>query len=113
MYKTSAGDYLTLEEYKNKDCPGEETTVYYASDEKRQAQMIRLYTEQGKDVVLLDTLIDNNFISFLEYTEREQKLKFLRVDAAADGLTDDGEAMSEDDLKRLGEMFKKARATIR
>ena len=108
LYKTSAGDYMTLEEYKNKDCPGEETTVYYASDEKRQAQMIRLYTEQGKDVVLLDTLIDNNFISFLEYTEREQKLKFLRVDAAADGLTDDGEAMSEDDLKRLGEMFKKA-----
>ena len=108
LYKTSAGDYLTLEEYKNKDCPGEETTVYYASDEKRQAQMIRLYTEQGKDVVLLDTLIDNNFISFLEYTEREQKLKFLRVDAAADGLTDDGEAMSEEDLKRLGEMFKKA-----
>ena len=108
LYKTSAGEYLTLEEYKNKDCPGEETTVYYASDEKRQAQMIRLYTEQGKDVVLLDTLIDNNFISFLEYTEREQKLKFLRVDAAADGLTDDGEAMSEDDLKRLGEMFKKA-----
>ena len=108
LYKTSAGDYMTLEEYKNKDCPGEETTVYYASDEKRQAQMIRLYTEQGKDVVLLDTLIDNNFISFLEYTERDQKLKFLRVDAAADGLTDDGEAMSEDDLKRLGEMFKKA-----
>ena len=108
LYKTSTGDYMTLEEYKNKDCPGEETTVYYASDEKRQAQMIRLYTEQGKDVVLLDTLIDNNFISFLEYTEREQKLKFLRVDAAADGLTDDGEAMSEDDLKRLGEMFKKA-----
>ena len=108
LYKTSAGDYLTLEEYKNRNCPGEETTVYYASDEKRQAQMIRLYTEQGKDVVLLDTLIDNNFTSFMEYTEREQKLKFLRVDAAADGLTDEGEAMSEDDLKRLGEMFKKA-----
>ena len=108
LYKTSAGDYLTLEEYKNKNCPGEETTVYYASDEKRQAQMIRLYTEQGKDVVLLDTLIDNNFTSFMEYTEREQKLKFLRVDAAADGLTDEGDAMAEEDLKRLGEMFKKA-----
>ena len=108
LYKTSTGDYLTLEEYKNRNCPGEETTVYYASDEKRQAQMIRLYTEQGKDVVLLDTLIDNNFTSFMEYTEREQKLKFLRVDAAADGLTDEGEPMAEDDLKRLGEMFKKA-----
>ena len=58
--------------------------------------------------MLLDTLIDNNFTSFMEYTEREQKLKFLRVDAAADGLTDEGEPMAEDDLKRLGEMFKKA-----
>ena len=108
IYKTSAGEYLTLEEYKNKNCEGDEAIIYYASDEKRQAQMIRLYTDQGKDVVLLDTLIDNNFISFLEYTEREQKLKFMRVDAAADGLTDDGEAMSEEELKRLGEMFKKA-----
>lgn len=108
LYKTSAGEYMTLEEYKNKNCEGDEAVIYYASDEKRQAQMIRLYTDQGKDVVLLDTLIDNNFISFLEYTEREQKLKFMRVDAAADGLTDEGEAMSEDDLKRLTEMFKKA-----
>ncbi len=108
LYKTSAGEYMTLEEYKNKNCEGDEAVIYYASDEKRQAQMIRLYTDQGKDVVLLDTLIDNNFISFLEYTEREQKLKFMRVDAAADGLTDEGEAMSEDDLKRLTEMFKRA-----
>ena len=108
LYKTSAGEYMTLEEYKNKNCPGEETIVYYANDEKRQAQMIRLYTDQGKDVALLDTLIDANFISFLEFTEREQKIKFLRVDAAADGLTDEGEALSEDDLKRLAGMFQKA-----
>ena len=108
IYKTSAGEYMTLEEYKTKNCDGEETVVYYASDEKRQARMIRLYTDQGKDVVLLETLIDNNFISFLEYTERDQKLKFQRVDAAADGLTGEGGEMSKESLERLGKLFKKA-----
>ena len=67
LFKTTSGEYVTLEEYRNRNCDGEECTVYYASDEKRQAQMIKLYTDQGKDVVLLNTLIDANFISFLEY----------------------------------------------
>ncbi|NLD59585.1 MAG: molecular chaperone HtpG [Clostridiales bacterium] len=106
IYKTSAGEYVTLEEYKNRAGEGE-PTVLYASDEKRQAQMIRLYTDQGKDVVLLETLIDNNFISFLEYAEREQKLKFLRVDAAADALTE-GKGAGGDAGKRLTELFRKA-----
>ena len=108
LYKTSAGEYMTLEEYKAKNCEGEECVVYYASDEKRQAQMIRLYTDQGKDVVLLETLIDNNFISFLEYAQRDSKLKFLRVDAAAEGLTEDGGEVDKDALERLGKMFKEA-----
>ena len=53
---------MTLDEYLNKNCGDEENKVVcYASDEKRQAQMIKLYTDQGKDVILLNTLIDNNY----------------------------------------------------
>ena len=107
LFKTTAGEYRTLEEYLNKNCPGEEKTLYYASDDKRQAQMIRLYTEQGREVVLLDTLIDNNFISFLEYKESEQKIKFQRVDAGAEGLTEEAEA-DQDAQKKLQAMFQKA-----
>ena len=92
LYKTTDGRYMTLAEYAEKNCDGDTRTVYYASDEKRQAQMIKMYTDQGKDVVLLDTLIDANFISFLEYDAGEEKLAFKRVDAAADGLTEEGEA---------------------
>ena len=91
LYKTTDGRYMTLAEYAEKNCDGDTRTVYYASDEKRQAQMIKMYTDQGKDVVLLDTLIDANFISFLEYDAGEEKLSFKRVDAAADGLTEEGE----------------------
>ena len=107
LFKTTAGDYLTLEEYRARNCDGEECTVYYASDDKRQAQMIRLYTDQGKDVVLLNTLIDANFISFLEYAEHDDKITFKRVDAAADGLTEDGET-SEDERKQLEALFRAA-----
>ena len=107
LFKTTAGTYLTLEEYRNRNADGDECTVYYTSDEKRQAQMIKLYTDQGKDVVLLNTLIDANFISFLEYAEHDDKITFKRVDAAADGLTEDGET-SEDERKQLETLFRAA-----
>ena len=107
LFKTTAGAYLTLEEYRNRNADGEECTVYYTSDEKRQAQMIKLYTDQGKDVVILNTLIDTNFISFLEYAEHEQKITFRRVDAATDSLTEEGET-SEDDRAKLEARFRAA-----
>ncbi|MCI5661687.1 MAG: molecular chaperone HtpG [Clostridia bacterium] len=107
LFKTTAGTYLTLEEYRNRNADGDECTVYYTSDEKRQAQMIMLYTDQGKDVIILNTLIDTNFISFLEYAEHDQKITFRRVDAAADSLTEDGE-VSEDDRAKLETRFRTA-----
>ncbi|MGI6239059.1 MAG: molecular chaperone HtpG [Christensenellales bacterium] len=105
LFKTSKGEYLTLEEYQKQNGDAEGAVVYYTSDEKRQAQMIAMYVDQGKDVVVLDTLIDNNFVSFLEYTEKDAKVSFKRVDAAADDLTEDGEA-SEDERKALEGMFR-------
>ena len=108
LFKTTAGDYLTLEEYRNANCEeGKDPVVYYTSDEKRQAQMIEMYTAQNKGVVVLNTLIDANFISFLEFTERESKLTFKRVDAAAEDLTETGET-SEDERKTLETLFREA-----
>ena len=108
IYKTTGGDYLTLEEYINRNCPDDETkTVCYASDEKRQAQMIRLYTDQDKDVILLNTLIDNNFISFLEYADRDSNIRFKRVDADTEGLTESAE-VAEEIRTRLEGVFRKA-----
>ena len=110
LFKTVEGNYMTLKEYTDKHCEGDEKVVYYASDAKRQAQMIDLYMSQGRDVVLLDTMIDNNFISFLEYSgDPDHKLKFLRVDAGLSGLTEDGET-DEDARKALEEKFRQALA---
>ncbi len=107
LYKTTDGKYMTLGEYTDANCDGEERTVIYASDEKRQAQMIGMYNEQDKDVVILDTLIDANFISFLEFDAGEEKLSFKRVDSVSDGLTEAGE-QNEDTRKLLEERFRAA-----
>ena len=107
LFKTVEGKYLTLKEYQDANFTGDNKTVYYASDEKRQAQMIELFRGEGRDVVLLNTLIDNNFISFLEYHAGGDAISFKRVDAGIDGLTEEGES-SEESRKALEEKFRKA-----
>ncbi len=106
LFKTVGGEYYTIKEYGDRNFDGDKKTVFYASDEKRQAQMIRLYQDQNKDVALLDTLIDNNFISFLEYTLKGE-VAFRRVDASMEGLTEDA-VSDEDTRKALEETFRKA-----
>lgn len=69
--------------------------------------MIEMFTSQGKDVVVMDTLIDNHFMSFLEYAAKEDQVKFRRVDAGLDGLTEEGETDVEAE-KKLQELFREA-----
>ncbi len=106
LFKTTTGEYLTLKEYGDRNFKDDKKTVFYASDPKRQAQMIQLYRGQDTDVAVLDTLIDNNFISCMEYSGKDG-LSFRRVDASMEGLTEQGEA-DEDTRKALEEKFRKA-----
>ncbi|MBQ3669436.1 MAG: molecular chaperone HtpG [Clostridia bacterium] len=108
IYRTTAGEYLTAEAYKTKNIDeGKDFIMYYTSDEKRQAQMVEMFTSQGKDVVVMDTLIDNNFMSFMEYRDSESKIQFRRVDAGTDGLTE--EAKTDEAIQnKLQEAFRTA-----
>lgn len=105
LFKTVGGEYYTIKEYGDRNFEDDKKIVFYASDEKRQAQMIQMYREQGKDVVLFDTLIDANFISFMEYTGKNE-MTFRRVDASMEGLTEAGE-QDEETRKSLEEKFRK------
>ncbi len=108
VYRTTAGEFLTKDEYKNRNIDeGKDFVMYYTSDEKRQAQMIEMFTAQNRDVVVMDTLIDNNFMSFMEYTARDDKIQFRRVDASTDALTEDVKA-DEESEKQLKEIFQTA-----
>ncbi len=103
IYKDLNGKYITLPEYlEGKDSKD----VYYVSDEVRQAQYISLFKEQNLDAVILPSMIDNHFISFVEM--KEDGVKFKRIDSdISDSLKGDG-AKDEEFDKSLVDTFKAA-----
>lgn len=86
VFKSSRGDYVTLEEYLVRN-PQLEKKVYYTSDEIAQAHYLELFKQQNIEVLSLNTLIDTHFIQFMEY--KNQGVKFARIDSdISDSLVD-------------------------
>lgn len=112
LMKTTAGEYLTLEEYATRNGEKAGKKIFYTNDAKRQAASVELYTQRGMDVAVLDTIIDGNFLSFMEYgnygKEEAEAITFARVDADVSGLTEDSEEGKELDAEKLQELFRKA-----
>lgn len=87
IFKTSQGDYVTLDEYMARN-PDLDKKVYYTSDEITQSNYVEMFKNQGIEVIFLNTLIDTHFIQFLEF--RNQEIKFARVDSdISESLLDD------------------------
>ena len=89
----AAGDkaYTTLEGYRSR-LEGENTKrVLYSTDDIAQAGALNLWTSQGAEVLKLETVIDTQFIPWLE--QRHDELTFQRVDAELD------ESLKENDAE--------------
>ncbi len=112
LLKTTKDEYLTLEEYAQRNGEKAGKKVFYTNDAKRQAASVELYTQRGIDVAVMDTIIDGNFLSFMEYgnypKDGEETLSFARVDADVSGLTEDSDEGKELDADKLQELFRKA-----
>ena len=112
LLKTTKDEYLTLEEYAQRNGEKAGKKVFYTNDAKRQAASVELYTQRGIDVAVMDTIIDGNFLSFMEYgnypKDGEESLSFARVDADVSGLTEDSDEGKELDADKLQELFRKA-----
>jgi molecular chaperone HtpG len=78
VFKSTRGDYTTIEEYLVRN-PQLEKKVYYTSDEVGQAHYLELFKQQNIEVLSLNTLIDTHFIQFMEY--KNQEIKFARIDS--------------------------------
>ncbi len=94
--------FHTLDEYLEDAKDKHENTVYYCNDKVSQAQYISLFTAKGIKVVLLDKMLDTNFIHVLE--EKREGLKFVRIDADTDILKGEGEVKESE---KTAELFKK------
>lgn len=108
LLKTTDDSYLTFEEYKTRNETKAPKKVFYTNDPKRQAASVAMYTQRGIDVAVMDSLIDVNFMSFMEYSGGEDSVTFARVDADVSGLTEDSDEGKDLNAEDLEKLFRKA-----
>ncbi|MBO4276999.1 MAG: molecular chaperone HtpG, partial [Clostridia bacterium] len=86
------GGFCTVKEYLG-DAEGGD--VYYTNDPAAQSYYVDMYKQNGKEVLIFDNLIDNNYAQFLE--SKNDKLKFRRIDSAFGENTEgsDSEALTK------------------
>ena len=108
LFKTTEGKFLTLAEYKERNGEKLPEKMVYTSDAARQDAAVRLFTERGIDVAVMEHAIDVNFLSYMEYSgDPEAKFRFCRVDAELDSLTAEGDA-PELDADKLAALVREA-----
>ena len=113
LYKTTKGEYLTLNEYlsKNEGKLGGKKVIY-TNDPTRQSASVAMYDAEGIDVAVMDALIDLNFLSFMEYSAGVEGLTFARVDADSQTfqkeMSEEEKKQSEEDEKKLADVLHKA-----
>ena len=111
LYKTTGGDYLTLKEYLSKNEGKISKKVIYTSDPARQSASIAMYDAEGISVVIMDALIDLNFMGHIEMNCGESDLHFVRVDADSDTFrkvqTPEDKVPTEEETKAAEELFRK------
>ena len=96
LFKTIEGSYITLNDYLENCKEKHENKVFYVSNEEQQSQYIKLFKEYDLDAVILDSTIDNHFMSMIEF--KNQGVNFNRIDA------DLSEILKKDDTKENTEI---------
>jgi molecular chaperone HtpG len=99
------GTYTTLAGYRSRLPESAGNRILYCTDEAGQAGALALWKGQGAEVLLADTLIDAQFIPWLE--ARHNELRFQRVDAELDSsLHETSQDLSDADGKDAGEKLR-------
>jgi molecular chaperone HtpG len=103
--------FTTLAGYRSRLPADQDKRVLYCTDESGQAGALALWRGQGAEVLLADSLIDTQFIPWLE--ARHQELRFQRVDSELDSsLQDSDSALSDaegkDAADKLRDLFRTA-----
>ena len=94
---TEEGKYYTLEEYLSEAKEKHENTVYYATDVTTQAQYISMFSNEGINIILLDRILDTQYIHTVETDNTD--VKFVRIDAdVAVALKGEGEAVENESI---------------
>ncbi|MBE6710137.1 MAG: molecular chaperone HtpG [Ruminococcaceae bacterium] len=103
LFEKCGGGFVTLDEYLDSAKETHENKIYYANDATAQSKYIAMFRDAGIDVVLLDRVIDTQFIHTVE--QNREGVKFCRIDAEiADVLKADGDKTEN---TAVADLFKK------
>jgi molecular chaperone HtpG len=116
LFKTTDGEYFTLEEYKEKVAPvqtdKDENVVYlYTNDPGKQDAFVQNALSRSYSVLDMSTVIDDHYVNFLE--QKLEKVQLKRVDAETiDKLIDKDEnresVLSEEEITKVKAIFEEA-----
>jgi molecular chaperone HtpG len=104
IFKTTNGEYVTLQQYLDNNKEKHEKKVFYVNDENQQAQYIKLFKDNNLEAIILNSAIDSHFVNFLEM--KENGVQFNRIDSDLSEILKDKEAVDESKAKELEEIFK-------
>ena len=97
LFKTINSQYITLNDYLENCKEKHENKVFYVSNEEQQSQYIKLFKDYGLDAVILDSTIDNHFISMIEF--KNQGVHFNRIDADLSDILKDNDNEDNKEIK--------------
>ncbi len=103
IYKDLNDKYITLDEYLDGK---EEKDVYYVSDPVGQSQYVNMIKNQGLNAVVLPSMMDTHFISFIEM--KQSGVKFKRIDSAVSDIsnTEEKDDAAKERDEKLIQKFK-------
>ena len=105
LIESGSKTFTTLEGYKNR-LPEDNKKILYTTDEVSQSTALNMWTSQGNEVLKLDTVIDTQFIPWLE--EKNKEINFVRVDSELDEkIKDDSPEIADKDGNTKSELLKK------
>lgn len=113
LLKNDENKYFTIEEYKEKIKPLQtdkhnRLVGIYANNVKEQYGYVQSAKNNGYDVLIFDTIIDNHFMQHLEY--KGENMTFVRVDSdTVDNLVQKDEKkesiLNEPDQNKVKDLF--------
>lgn len=107
LFKTINDKYITLNDYLENCKEKHENKVFYVSNEEQQSQYIKLFKDYDLDAVILDSTIDNHFISMIEF--KNQGVNFNRIDAdLSDILKDKNNEENKEVRSDIENLFKES-----
>tara|TARA_B100000965_G_scaffold324136_1_gene286005 strand:- start:1841 stop:3745 length:1905 start_codon:yes stop_codon:yes gene_type:complete len=105
LIKSGTKTYTTLNGYKSR-LSAENKKILYSTDEVSQSTALNMWTSQGKEVLKLDTVIDTQFIPWLE--DKNKEINFVRVDSELDeSIKDNTPEIADKDGNTKSETLKK------